>query len=255
MAVDVCSEISSPRISFSHDLKELDFVPIENHKLHLNPTIDFDFFVSQNFPQQISSADELFADGKILPVEIKKIIPPKQTHKSEPQKKRLIEFLSTENDEFENPSPKPFWQFRRSSSVNCENARSNNGGLLRSLHFLTRSNSTGSAPNPKPSPKVLQKQNSLKEASIRRESSSGSSLNQYYPYNNNLAKKPILKKSTSRSYGNGVRINPVLNIPPTYIAKGNPVAHSLAQAVLVTPGPLPELPASTVSALLSDIVS
>lgn len=213
MAVDVCSEVVSPRISFSHDLKELDFVPIETHThhLHLNPTIDFDFCVAQNL--HLSSADELFADGKILPVQIKTThTPPDTTFK----KKRLIEFLSTaaddDEEEEEKPVAKPFWQFRRSSSVNCDHGGRGNGGLLRSLQFLTRSNSTGSVPNPKPSgmSKVMQKQNSLKEAPINRR------MNQYYHYN-----KPCLRKSSSRSNGNGVRISPVLNIPPTYIARGS----------------------------------
>ncbi|KAH6805370.1 hypothetical protein C2S51_030201 [Perilla frutescens var. frutescens] len=225
MAVDVCSEISSPvvspRISFSHDLKELDFVPVESHNhLHLNPTIDFDFCITHNL--QISSADELFANGKILPVQIKKTTttttPPKQSpninNDKNFKKKRLIEFLSTtadddeeEEEEGQKPTAKPFWQFRRSSSVSCGRP---NGGLLRSLQFLTRSNSTGSVPSPKPAgfAKVMQKQNSLKEAAINRQNSC-----QYYHYN-----KPCLGKS--RSYGNGVRISPVLNFPPTYIARG-----------------------------------
>lgn len=207
MAVDVCSEVVSPRISFSHDLKELDFVPIETHTthhLHLNPSIDFHFCIAQNL--HLSSADELFADGKILPVQIKTT--PTTPPDTGSKKKRLIEFLSTtadddeEEGEEEKPIAKPFWQFRRSSSVNCGRA---NGGLLRSLQFLTRSNSTGSVPNPKAPgmSKVMQKQNSLKEAPINRR------MNQYYHYN-----KPCLGKS--RSNGNGVRISPVLNIPPTY---------------------------------------
>ncbi|KAL8549483.1 hypothetical protein ACS0TY_008354 [Phlomoides rotata] len=232
MAVDVCSEISSPRISFSHDLKELDSVPVESHHsrsdaLLLNPSIDFDFCIDRS---EISSADELFSNGRILPVEIKKTNPPKQIHHTEPRKnnefgdgntkkKRLIEFLSTSFDEEESEKPiaKTFWQFRRSSSVNS----TANGLIGRSLQFLTRSNSTGSVPNPK----VMQKQHSLKESSINRRNSSASGFHQYYPYNNsNNSKRPFLRTSStsSRSYGNGVRIiNPVLNIPPTnYIAKG-----------------------------------
>ncbi|PIN06949.1 hypothetical protein CDL12_20492 [Handroanthus impetiginosus] len=231
MAVDVCSEISSPRISFSHDLKELDFVPVEQSRQSdlflLNPTIDFDFCIKT---EEISPADELFANGKILPVQIKNIAPPKVIYPisahSNPEntlkkiefqndntkKKRLIEFLSFDTDEEEDQKPitKPFWQFRRSSSVNCDNGRAN--GLLRSLNFLTRSNSTGSVPIPKQSgfPKVMQKQRSLKEEAINCGNSSGPSFNPY-------TKKPSLKNSTSsKSYGNGVRINPVLHIPPTY---------------------------------------
>ncbi|KAG6398922.1 hypothetical protein SASPL_140394 [Salvia splendens] len=224
MAVDVCIEISSPitspRISFSYDLNEFDLVPIESHNhLHLNPTIDFDSYLAQNL--QISSADELFANGKILPVQIKTPAPPNQIEKTDcnpninTKKKRLIEFLSATIDDEEEEEGKPiaksFWQFRRSSSVN-----SDRGGLLRSLQFLTRSNSTGSVPNPKPSglAKVMQKQNSMREAPINRRTSAAAGLNHYYHYN-----KPSLGKSSSsssRSYGNGVRITPVLNIAPNY---------------------------------------
>lgn len=218
--MDVCSEISSPvvspRISFSHDLNELDFVPIESHNhLHLNPSIDFDFCIGQGL--QISSADELFSNGRILPIQIQQATLPKQIDSSDKnsKKKRLIEFLSAAGDdddeEEEKPAAKSFWQFRRSSSVNGGRAAAA-GSLLRSLHFLTRSNSTGSVPNnPKTASfaKVMRKQNSLKEAPINRRSSSASGLNQYYHYN-----KPSLGKS--RSHGNGVRISPVLNIAPTY---------------------------------------
>ncbi|XP_075504636.1 uncharacterized protein LOC142542078 [Primulina tabacum] len=239
MAVDICSEISSPfatpRIPFSHD-------PIREEDDNI-VAVDFNFCIIQNLSQPISSADELFANGKILPLKSKKI----QTHQTDPiqahskprkittpphktienpientKKKRLVEFLSTSfdaDDEQEDSNKrltKPFWKFRRSSSA-CENGgNSSNSGLLRSLHFLTRSNSTGSAPNPNPNPKhkVMQKQHSTKESSNLR-----SSPIQYYPYYN-TAERPYLNKSSNRSYGNGVRISPVLNIPPTYIAKG-----------------------------------
>lgn len=239
MCSDISSPIASPRISFSHDLKELDFVPVESHNsrsdaLLLNSSTDFDFCIDRSFPQEISSADELFANGRILPVEIKKINPPKQAPRKNNElrdentkKKRLIEFLSTSfeaDEEEEKPMAKTFWQFRRSSSVNSDGKSMANGLIGRSIQFLTRSNSTGSVPNPKPSgvSKVMRKQQSLKESSINRRNSSASAFNHYYPYNNsNNSKKPFLRTSSSRSYGNGVRIiNPVLNIPPTYIAKG-----------------------------------
>ncbi|XP_073300581.1 uncharacterized protein [Primulina huaijiensis] len=239
MAVDICSELSSPfatpRTPLSHD-------PIREEDEENIAAFDFNFCIIQNLSQPISSADELFANGKILPLKFKKV----QTHQSDPiqphskprkititpphqtienpirntEKKRLIEFLSTSFDsddqEYNNRRfTKPFWKFRRSSSA-CENGRNSisNGGLLRSLHFLTRSNSTGSAPNPNPKHKVMQKQHSMKESSNLR-----SFPIQYYPYYNK-SERPYLNKSSSRSYGNGVRISPVLNIPPTYVAKG-----------------------------------
>ncbi|KZV42088.1 hypothetical protein F511_11684 [Dorcoceras hygrometricum] len=223
MAVDICSEISSPfatpRISLSHD-------PIREEEEEDMVALDFNFCIIQNLSQPISSADELFANGKILPLKSNKIhsdpIQPRKitahpAHRplENPEKKRLIEFLSTNfdaDDQEDNNRRfnKPFWKFRRSSSA-CENGgSSSNGGLLRSLHFLTRSNSTGSAPKHK----VMQKQHSMKESSNIR-----SSPIQYYPYYGSAERPYNLKKScSSRSYGNnGVRI---LNIPPTYIAKG-----------------------------------
>lgn len=262
MAIDVCSEISSPRISFSHDLNEFDFVPVES-QIHRSDfdldrlTIDFDFCVAGILSHEISPADELFANGKILPVQIKEVPiaqPKPDTRKLDPDpdpvassktldthaatnKKRLIEFLSAgfddddDDEDQEKLPPKPFWQFRRSSS---DNSRAN--GLLRSLQFLTRSNSTGSVPNSKPHPKGIQKQHSLKETSSsinhhhhhhhhRLRPNSSMNSHSYYPYYNNSSRKqqPSLRKSSSsRSYGvgNGVRVNPVLNIPPSYIAKG-----------------------------------
>lgn len=241
MAIDVFSEISSPvispRISFSLDLKESDFIPVnvQTNPLILNPTVDFDFGIAPYFSHQISSADELFANGKLLPVQIKKM---DRTLQSQPKptptapeevenvtesikKKRLIEFLSTGFDADEEDhkisssttaaatTTKPFWQFRRSTSLNCETGGSGTRGLLRSLEFFKRSNSTGSVRKP------IQKQNSSKE-------SSHSGLNPLFYYSPSSSKKPaILKKNGSRScHSNGIRVAPVLNIPTAYIAKG-----------------------------------
>ncbi|KAJ7943141.1 Membrane-associated kinase regulator [Quillaja saponaria] len=250
MAVDVCSEISStgisPRISFSHDLKNTDdAVPMdENHRRAdfclLDSSSDFVFSISNgSFSQQLTSADELFSNGKIVPMEIKQVFnPTKEAHQPEkpapscsessntPQctvKKRLKEFLSTDFDaeeyDSEKPTTKSFWQFNRSSSLNCE--ASHNKGLIRSLQFLSRSNSTGSAPNPKQTelPKETQKQRLQRQPSVssRRSSSASSSCSStYYFYNS--SQSPSLKKNF-RSCSNGVRINPVLNLPPQFIPK------------------------------------
>ncbi|KAJ8570160.1 hypothetical protein K7X08_006737 [Anisodus acutangulus] len=259
MAVDVCFEIASlnvsPRISFSHD----DGIPIECHNHYrsdaflLESTIDFDFCVTDM--ALISSADELFSNGKILPVEVRKSTPFKKTNQSEPKsvqklpktpvlengydtkKKSLKEFLSTDLDDDEQetdklPQPKPFWQFRRSSSLNYPNNQNN--GFLQ---FLTRSNSTGSAPIQK-NPKIYHKQNSQKEqikvlrksssvsSSSTSSSSSSSSTNFWYlnlshPLHSSSKRGQThpLKKSYSRSYSNGVHVSPVLNIPHGYITK------------------------------------
>ncbi|KAK7280462.1 hypothetical protein RJT34_25526 [Clitoria ternatea] len=246
MAIEVCSEISStgisPRISFSHDLKNTEdtAVPVEDHHHRggsdlclMDSSSDFVFCITNGLAQQLSSADELFSNGKIVPMEIKKgSIEPHQhpepaPSRSQPsssttEKKRLKEFLSASSDEAENeeekPSSKYFWQFKRSSSLNFDTTRGN--GLIRSLQFLSRSNSTGSAPNPKHTelPRETQRQRLQKQSSVssRRSSSSSSSSSTYYFYSS--SQKPSLKKNGSSS-GNAVRISPVLNLPQAYIPK------------------------------------
>ncbi|KAM7484580.1 hypothetical protein LguiA_000589 [Lonicera macranthoides] len=230
MAADVCTEIStlvlvSPRISFSHDLNQSDNVPADCHhrRPDLDPTADFNFSITQSFLQELSSADELFSNGKILPTQIKKQTPTKETHQShqiltinsdnpneDSKKKRLKEFLFEEDQETEKPSSKSFWQFRRSSSLNCDNGQSN--GFIKSLQILSRSNSTGSALNQKETMmrKDSRKQYLQKQSSFMRSNSSSSTSGSYYYYDS--SKRPPLKKNC-RAYGSGVRISPVLNIP------------------------------------------
>ncbi|EXB80323.1 hypothetical protein L484_025179 [Morus notabilis] len=221
MAVDVCSEISSlpisPRISFSHDLNQTNSVlPREDINL-LDSSSDFNFCIlnSNLTLEQLSPADELFSNGKILPVQIKKTpaLPPTASYRnsdSNINKKRLKEFLSTsldtDNDDEKPPQSKSFWQFRRSSSLNFDTARGKS--LIRSLQFLSRSNSTGSVPNPKQNQKPgLQKQSSVNSTSFYKRSTSFSSGG-YYSYAN------------KGSHGNGVnRVSPVLNLPHPYIPK------------------------------------
>ncbi|KDP29437.1 hypothetical protein JCGZ_18358 [Jatropha curcas] len=244
MAIDVCSEISSagisPRISFSHDLNQTtDSVSIEDCHRRLDASLldsDFDFCISTSFVQELSSADELFSNGKILPIDIKKqfLVSSKETDHPKPvasrplrtssdttEKKLLKEFLSMSIDGDEKPASKSFWQFKRSNSLNCDSYKSK--GLIRSLQFLSRSNSTGSAPNPpkqamlfsnkeNPKPK-LQKQHSVPS----RKSPAAASYGAFYSYSSGQ-RPPTLRKCGS--YGNGIRISPVLNIPPPYISRG-----------------------------------
>lgn len=257
MAIDVCSEISSPgllspRISFSHDLRECgDAVPVEDDGINrerLDRSLldsDFDFCVGgSSFVLELSSADELFSDGKILPGEIRsdRVVtadhnncrripsshPPPPPSGTPPissaaftEKKSLKELLSYSFDDDEDddevdekPPPKPFWQFKRSSSLNCDVAKSR--GLIGSLQFLSRSNSTGSVLNPKDksAAKDNQRQNLQKQPSIssRRSSSDSyqSPFSMPFSYSSSQSQKPPMKKR----YGHGVRVNPVLNFQP-----------------------------------------
>ncbi|KAK4260828.1 hypothetical protein QN277_003893 [Acacia crassicarpa] len=258
MAIDLCSEISgagiSPRISFSHDLKNAKDDdngndPLEDHRRQrsdlclLDSSSDFVFCISNNvLPQELSSADELFSNGKIVPTEIKKSKSPNipsscsEIHpfsesnvspRSETlstgcveKKKRLVEFLNEE----EKPPTRSFWKFKRSSSLNYEATRGKS--LIRSLQFLSRSQSTGSSLNPKQSeiPKETQKQRLQKQSSVssRRpslsSSSSFSSSSTFYFYSSSRNPQSLNKKCGSSS-GNGVRISPVLNLPQAYIPK------------------------------------
>ncbi|KAL3510765.1 hypothetical protein ACH5RR_030166 [Cinchona calisaya] len=265
------SLVVSPRISFSNDLKETDVIPCEGHQSRsdalLLESIDFNFCISQSISQQglLSSADELFANGKIIPAEFKKIttinssrneITSKEIYRSKPisacyrkdtafkisaaatrsvngnaeaaldldtEKKSLKELLSVntesdaETEEQKKPSSKTFWQFKRSSSLNLDSSRSNT--LIRSLHFLSRSNSTGSTPNPTPSglPKVLKKQHSQNDQPLsnKRTDSSVPSSSVHYFQSYRSYKSPARK-----NYEYGVRVSPVLNISHCCISKG-----------------------------------
>ncbi|XP_021888347.1 uncharacterized protein LOC110807513 [Carica papaya] len=231
MAIEFCSENSnmSPRISFSHDLCQSDIVPVEKRPVRSkssrqNSSIDFDFGVGESSDQESCSADELFFDGKILPTQIKKKIQPtKQSEHSLPPlplplPPRLDDADTNEDQKIDRPkqskimrdetgdnidekqSSKSFWRFKRSSSLNCSNGY---GRSLCPLPLLSRSNSTGSTPSIKRTSLTKdnnhnQKQNLHKQVPTK--SLHSSSTNH---------QKPPLKKN----YGNGVRVNPILNVP------------------------------------------
>ncbi|WCJ24491.1 hypothetical protein M5689_006449 [Euphorbia peplus] len=212
MTIDVCcSEISSPgispRISFSYDLNR----KTENQDKSLIFDSDFDFcsFVQE---QEWSCADELFSNGKILPIEIKKPKPVSSPRSNtDTEKKQLKEFLSMsieddeEEDDEEEKSCKSFWQFKRSDSLNSE-SRSKSRVLIRSLQFLSRSNSTPNPSNSKqPEKPELQKQHSVPQRK---------SPAKLYPYNYYYGQQrsPALKKCGSYGNANTYRISPVLNI-------------------------------------------
>ncbi|KAK4426642.1 hypothetical protein Salat_1432900 [Sesamum alatum] len=208
----------SPRISFSHDLSQADVVPVEQYiRTTSSSAIDFDFCVfRESFDQESSSADELFFDGKILPIEIKKRLPPPRRLEEPaplppppplpspaPQKPR------SSADETKNSNPeseekqKSFWRFKRSASLNCG---SGYGRSLCPLPLLSRSNSTGSTASGKRSSLANQKQNLLKYSSAN--------SSQKQPPPGYSSSRPPLKKNSHASYINGVKFNPVLNVPP-----------------------------------------
>lgn len=241
--VELCSENSgvsmTPRISFSHDFSQSDFIPVEQNPFRsnssgLNSSFDFDVCVCETSEHESSSADELFSGGKMLPTEIKKkkkTPHQQQQPQSSPSRlesvrenasmskksKNKKQHVSDEVDEKQSScnnnnnsnikSSSSFWGFKRSSSCGS-------GGYGRSLcplPLLSRSNSTGSSSSTittTPSVKRMslsnmKQQNPQKYASTRPSSSS------------NL--KPPLKKNYGGPYGhsnsNGVRVNPVLNVP------------------------------------------
>uniref|UniRef100_A0A7N0TKK0 Uncharacterized protein n=1 Tax=Kalanchoe fedtschenkoi TaxID=63787 RepID=A0A7N0TKK0_KALFE len=253
MAVDVCSEISStviisPRISFSHDLNAdpdieaaQKYIKESQAAAAAEPDFFFSIISPSKCPHEPCSADEIFSDGKILPTQIKKknLFLTHQRNSAPAQlggvgpdakKIRLKELLECEDEDSEEGKPvagtKSFWQFRRSSSLNCESGRARS--LIKSIQFLSRSKSTGSVPSQKQSrvSRTGQKQNCQKQQSVHINHSDKA---QFYYYVNRVSttsssssQKPPL--SRTRSYGSGnVRISPVLNmpLPPSYFCRGN----------------------------------
>lgn len=245
MVVELCSEncgISSmsPRISFSHDFSQSDFIPVEKHPLRsnssgLSSSIDFNFCVQESLELESSSADELFSHGVILPTQIKKkslnnallkqknqqLAPPSQpqlppskavcdnapsTTRKSSKKESHKDSKDLNEEADEKHSSKSFWRFKRSSSCGSGYGRS-----LCPLPLLSRSNSTGSSPSVKRIPLSKEghhvKQNSQKRSSSISKSHSLASHN--HP-------KPPLKRSHG-SYANGVRVSPVLNVPSAHL--------------------------------------
>lgn len=232
----MCSEASPPRLSFSQDLGQPDVLPVGRRDTSLlDMNCDFEFsFSNSSLERQSSSADELFSHGVILPMqpkdrvsnsELKRYaslppLPSSPTYDNPNPKKEIMntkEDIDSSSYHFEQkPQSKSFWGFKRSISLNQENKKS----LLCSLQLLSRSNSTGSAPNPKKTIfKDVHKQKQIsKSASCSSSSSSSSSSN---PYATLLPRPPSRKGYNGSSYyGNGVRVSPVLNVPSPYISKG-----------------------------------
>ncbi|KAI3813480.1 hypothetical protein L1987_18205 [Smallanthus sonchifolius] len=193
MAIDLYSENSgtgnnitmSPRISFSHDFSQSDPVPVEQLLRSLSSSSDFNFCVQQNSNHH--HADELFSDGKIIPAQIKRQSPPRPP----PQPPIVNRIPPAPVDDEQPNSTKSFWGFKRSSSCGNGYARS-----LCPIPLLSRSNSTGSSTGTKRS-------SSSKEGCSHKP-------------NPNFQKPPLRKMNygygSNNNAGNGVRVNPVLNL-------------------------------------------
>lgn len=254
MAVELCTEnlnwTTSPRISFSCDLIQSDGIPVDRYRPESSlpdPSPDFDFCVCRRSEQESSSADELFSDGKIRPLQSKSLVavdacleqphlpkPPPEPHPAPEKKRGSLREVMAGPDGSDKPDPveKPagggsrsFWPFRRSSSLNSGNGHKSSS--IWSLQILSRSNSTGSTnPNPK------HQHSKDRPRTLLQKSYSNPNPNpspKAFPSSSSPScslLKPPLKKNSSvgrtqyGSYTNGIRISPVLNVPPPYISKG-----------------------------------
>ncbi|KAL1810712.1 hypothetical protein ACET3Z_020777 [Daucus carota] len=251
--------ITSPRISFSHDLNieeddekvevkmeedqedqedssSMDVSDILDND-HEGQLFDFSFSDSFTFEPSSSSADELFSDGLIRPLQLEEKFVTTSKHASVPptlsqnsstnddpsllKDANVVATMSTaanvvESSEHKNQNQansKSFWKINRSSSVHVDEDSYKKSSFW-SLPLMLRSNSTGSAPSPRQISKENKKHNMQKQLKCSTASSSS-----FYMYQ--LSQKPPLKRNHGGSYSNnGVFTNPVLNVPPPYIGKG-----------------------------------
>ncbi|KAL8123883.1 uncharacterized protein LOC141718396 [Apium graveolens] len=247
MAMDLYKEnpsplgIMSPRISFSHDLSPSDIInfPVEQSLLRSlsSSSPEFDFCNHHSFNQNSVSAEDIFLDGKLLPTDDPKQkpnpkpkaqqppvpMPPSLTHSLhiEPKQEKNNFKSQRSNDapdfcdhqsEDQKKKSKSFWQFKRSSSLNSGNSYARS---LCPIPLLSRSNSAGSATSSKRSSSSKESHN-LNKQHAQKSSLVSSSIKQSQLSSSSSYQKPPLKKNGyggNNSYGNGVRINPVINVP------------------------------------------
>ncbi|KAK4726726.1 hypothetical protein R3W88_031643 [Solanum pinnatisectum] len=195
------SEVTSPRISFSSDdicCKQV--LDLQHYQSDSNS--EFDFCISNIANTETCSADELFLNGLIRPLQLQqKVVTLSPTPAPAPapvaNQNVISKHISVDNHEQKDQN-KSFWRIRRSTSLH--------GNKKSSFWSLQRSNSTGSKSC---SVKENQKQNvQLKQMKNIMNPSSGVC---FYS-----SQKPPLRKN----YSNGICINPVLNVTPyTFIPK------------------------------------
>ncbi|XP_055819349.1 uncharacterized protein LOC129888389 [Solanum dulcamara] len=205
MAIDMISEapslVTSPRISFSSDDVCSKQVLDLHHQSDSNS--DFDFCISNSANTETCSADELFLDGLIRPLQLQekfvtlsKTLASPSTPNQNAISKQDVTITTTISVGVQKDQNKSFWRIGRSTSLH--------GNKKSSFWSLPRSNSTGSKSC---SIKESHKQNAqFKQMKYMTNSSAAS----FY-----TSQKPPLRKN----YNNGVHINPILNVPPTFIPK------------------------------------
>ncbi|KAL9243430.1 hypothetical protein vseg_017319 [Gypsophila vaccaria] len=230
------SACSSPRISFSNDLTEIDSPETQREVVDVirldssllsDSNTDFDFCVtSLEDKETYCPADELFFNGMIIPTLMKQKLNSinrltKDEDEEEEEDDEITASTTATLIREEKTQSKSIWRFTRSSSLNYDNDGLKKSSIW-SLPLLFRNKSTGSS---------------------LANSSSGNSNKHRQKTTNKLSsnQKPPLKKSGSsnggggggsggftRSYlannnnnnSNGGRNGRVLNVPSPYIAKG-----------------------------------
>ncbi|XP_017237806.1 uncharacterized protein LOC108210871 [Daucus carota subsp. sativus] len=227
MAIDMRSSdssdlITSPRISFSYDLCQIEDcqLPVSDSTYRRDSTLvdsnhdHFNFSFSEIVDNQASSADELFFDGLLRPLQPGEKYSSRKTTSLPPLPPSTNECSSKEIttnvvESEQKHHSKSFWRGRRSNSVQCDNSHKKSS--FWSLPLLLRSNSTGSVTHSQRHvSKDIQKQSSRKQP--KHTSSSR--------YTYELSQKPPSKKNNRGSYSGGAYISPVLDMPPPYIGKG-----------------------------------
>ncbi|CAD5185889.1 unnamed protein product [Musa acuminata subsp. malaccensis] len=223
---------ASPRISFSHDvdLPQTDASESTDADRRLDVSLplevsapsDFDFSLAIDaLSHDHSLADDLFSDGKLLPLPIKN--PPSSSRPSAPvaappatatcrrSRDSLREMMTgpEANGIGRASPPTPFWRFRRSSSVGYGSSRSS----LCPFPLL-RSKSSGSSSTQRPNAKPGITDNSYSSAGIGKGSSRPFSELFRKGANEPKTKVYYYSGNSRRSYGsNAVRISPILNVP------------------------------------------
>ncbi|BAT72772.1 hypothetical protein LR48_Vigan847s001300 [Vigna angularis] len=223
----MCSEIVPPRFSFSHDVSEQPKKQDASRKdtMLLGSNHDFEFSTGRRSLEfESSSADELFSNGVMLPVQMQQKRNTTRKHTlygeapytrlpplpcSPIMKKDSIREVVNENGGCceKKTQSNSFWGFGRSKSLSCDGKKS----FMSYSPPLSRSNSTGSVPLPK------RVSSSRQHSAAKPLSSSTSSTLNLYPVQRSRSGKSYY----GGSYANGLWISPVLNLPTPCISKAS----------------------------------